>query len=101
MKAIQHELGEGNELAEELERIREKVRESSMPVHAAEEVEKQLRRPERMHPDSSETATLRNYIEWLVDLPWGKETKDNLELKAAKKILDEDHFGLDRIKERI
>src|SRR5437867_1782014 len=101
MKAIQHELGEGNELAEEIERIRQKVIESSMPVYAAEEVEKQLKRLERMHPDSSETATLRNYIEWLSDLPWGKETKDVLDLKAAKTILDHDHFGLDKIKERI
>jgi ATP-dependent Lon protease len=101
MKAIQHELGEGNELAEEIERIRRKIAESSMPVYAAEEVEKQLKRLERMHPDASETATLRNYVEWLVDLPWGKQTKDNLDLKAAKRILDEDHFGLDKIKERI
>jgi len=101
MKAIQHELGEGNELAEEIERIRRKIAESSMPVYAAEEVEKQLKRLERMHPDASETGTLRNYVEWLVDLPWGKETKDNLDLKAAKRILDEDHFGLDKIKERI
>jgi len=101
MKAIQHELGEGNELAEEIERIRQKITESGMPVYAAEEVEKQLRRLERMHPDASETATLRNYVEWLVDLPWSKETKDNLDLKAAKRILDEDHFGLDKIKERI
>jgi ATP-dependent Lon protease len=101
MKAIQHELGEGNELAEEIERIRLKVTESGMPVYAAEEVEKQLKRLERMHPDASETATLRNYVEWLVDLPWSKQTKDNLDLKAAKRILDEDHFGLDKIKERI
>jgi ATP-dependent Lon protease len=101
MKAIQHELGEGNELAEEIERIRQKIAASLMPVHAAEEVEKQVKRLERMHPDSSETATLRNYIEWLTDLPWGKETKDILDLKAAKEILDHDHFGLDKIKERI
>ena len=101
MKAIQHELGEGNELTEEIERIRRKIAESGMPVYAAEEVEKQLRRLERMHPDASETATLRTYVEWLVDLPWSKETKDNLDLKAAKRILDEDHFGLEKIKERI
>src|SRR5437867_194914 len=74
MKAIQHELGEGNELAEEIEAVRQKVRDSAMPVYAAEEVEKQLKRLERMHPDSSETATLRNYIEWLVDLPWATQT---------------------------
>src|SRR4029450_8113914 len=82
-------------------RIRLKVTESGMPVYAAEEVEKQLKRLERMHPDASETATLRNYVEWLVDLPWSKQTKDKPQLKAAKRILDEDHFGLDKIKERI
>src|SRR5437867_3247458 len=101
MKAIQHELGEGNELAEEIEQIREKVRSSSMPVYAAEEVDKQLKRLERMHPDASETATLRNYLDWLVGLPWGTCTPDSLDLKGAQRILDADHFGLDKIKERI
>ena len=101
MKAIQHELGEGNELAEEIEQIREKVRSSAMPVYAAEEVDKQLKRLERMHPDASETATLRNYLDWLVGLPWGTCTPDSLDLKGAQRILDADHFGLDKIKERI
>ena len=101
MKAIQHELGEGNELAEEIEGIREKVAGSLMPVYAVEEVEKQLKRLERMHPDASETATLRNYLDWLVGLPWGKQTQDNIDLIEARKILDADHFGLEKIKERI
>jgi ATP-dependent Lon protease len=101
MKAIQHELGEGNELAEEIDGIRQKIRSCGMPQHAADEAEKQLKRLERMHPDSSETATLRNYIDWLVDLPWSRTTEDNLDLKEAQRILDEDHFGLEKIKERI
>ncbi len=101
MKAIQQELGEGNELQEEIEQYREKVRESKMPDEAAEEVDRQIGRLERMHPDSAETATLRNYLDWMVDLPWAKSTKDNLNLKKAQKILDEDHYGLDKIKERI
>ena len=54
-----------------------------------------------MHPDAAETATLRNYLDWMIGLPWAKSTKDNLDLKKAQKILDEDHYGLEKIKERI
>ena len=72
-----------------------------MPKEVAEEAERQLGRLERMHPDAAETATLRNYLDWMVSLPWAKATKDNLDLKKAQKILDEDHYGLEKIKERI
>ena len=72
-----------------------------MPEDVAEEAERQLGRLERMHPDAAETATLRNYLDWMVQLPWSKATKDNLDLKKAQKILDEDHYGLEKIKERI
>ena len=101
MKAIQQELGEGNELQEEIELYRGKVRDSKMSEEAAEEVERQIGRLERMHPDAAETATLRSYLDWMVDLPWAKSTRDNLNLKKAQTILDEDHYGLDKIKERI
>jgi ATP-dependent Lon protease len=101
MKAIQSELGEGNELSEEIEQYRQKAREAQMPAHALEEMEKQLKKLERMHPDSAETATVRNYLDWLTGMPWGKETSDNLNLKKAKRILDDDHDGLDKVKERI
>ncbi|MFC2173491.1 endopeptidase La, partial [Acidobacteriota bacterium] len=101
LKAIQVELGEGNELAEEIAQVREKVAASKMPQYAKKEIEKQIKRLERMHPDSAETATLRNYLEIMTELPWGKKTRDNLDLKKAKNILDEDHYGLDKIKERI
>src|SRR5437867_4302962 len=101
MKAIQHELGEGNELADEIEQLRRRGSEANMPVHAKDELEKQLKRLERMHPDSAETATLRNYLDILVGLPWSKETKDNLDLRKARAILDEDHYGLEQIKERL
>src|SRR3989449_7356259 len=101
MKAIQHELGEGNELADEIEQLRRRGSEANMPVHAKDELEKQLKRLERMHPDSAETATLRNYLDILVGLPWSKETKDNLDLRQARGILDEDHYGLEKIKERL
>src|SRR2546428_715129 len=66
-----------------------------------EEVERQLKKLERMHPDSAETATLRNWLDWMVTLPWGKSTKDNLDLAEAQRILDEDHYGLEKVKERI
>src|SRR5262247_426670 len=101
MKAIQQELGEGNELQEEIEQYREKIKKAKMPKEVAEETERQLTRLERMHPDAAETATLRNYLDWMVSLPWSKSTKDNLDLKKAQKILDEDHYGLEKIKERI
>ena len=101
MKAIQQELGEGNELQEEIEVYRTKVKKAKMPKDVAEEAERQLGRLERMHPDAAETATLRNYLDWMVSLPWSKSTKDNLDLNKAQKILDEDHYGLEKIKERI
>jgi len=101
MKAIQQELGEGNELQEEIEQYREKLKKAKMPKEVSEEAERQLGRLERMHPDAAETATLRNYLDWMVSLPWTKSTKDNLDLKKAQKILDEDHYGLEKIKERI
>ena len=101
MKAIQQELGEGNELQEDIEQYRTKIKKAKMPTEVTEEAERQLGRLERMHPDAAETATLRNYLDWMVSLPWSKSTKDNLDLKKAQKILDEDHYGLDKIKERI
>ncbi len=101
LKAIQGELGEGNELAEEISQIREKAHKAKMPKPVQEEVDRQLKKLERMHPESAETATLRNWLDWMVTLPWGKATKDNLELDDAQKILDEDHYGLEKVKERI
>jgi ATP-dependent Lon protease len=101
LKAIQAELGEGNELFEEIEQYREKIETAGMPEHAKEEAQRQLKKLERMHPDTAETATLRNWLDIMTDLPWAKASKDNLDLKKAQKILDEDHFGLDRVKERI
>jgi ATP-dependent Lon protease len=101
MKAIQQELGEGNELQEEIEQYRHKIKKAKMPKDVAEEAERQVSRLERMHPDAAETATLRNYLDWMVSLPWSKATKDNLDLKKAQRILDEDHYGLEKIKDRI
>jgi ATP-dependent Lon protease len=101
MKAIQTELGEGNELAEEVQQFREKIETAKMPKPAEEETLRQLKKLERMHPDAAETATLRNWLEIMTDLPWSKSSKDNLDLHKAEKILNEDHFGLEKVKERI
>ena len=101
LKAIQSELGEGNELFEEVETYRNKILKIKMPENAEEEALRQLKKLERMHPDTAETATLRNWLDIMTDLPWSKQSKDNLNLKKAERILNEDHFGLERVKERI
>jgi ATP-dependent Lon protease len=101
MKAILAELGEGNELAEEIERYREKAADLGLPEAAQAELDRQLKRLERMHPDSAETATVRNYLDWIVGLPWAKRVKDSLDLEKARRILDEDHTGLEPVKDRI
>jgi ATP-dependent Lon protease len=101
LKAIQAELGEGNELYEEIEQYRDKILKVKMPENAEEESLRQLKKLERMHPDTAETATLRNWLDIMTDLPWSKASKDNLDLKKAERILDQDHYGLERVKERI
>ncbi|HEX8475494.1 MAG TPA: endopeptidase La [Pyrinomonadaceae bacterium] len=101
LKAIQSELGEGNELAEEIAQFREKIEAVKMPKAAEDEALRQLKKLERMHPDAAETATLRNWMEIMTDLPWSKSSKDNLDLQKAEQILDEDHYGLEKVKERI
>src|SRR5688572_14105918 len=101
MKAIQTELGEVNELAEEIAQFREKIEAAKMPKPAEEEALRQLKKLERMHPDAAETATLRNWMEIMTDLPWSKASVDNLDLHKAEKILNEDHYGLEKVKDRI
>ncbi len=101
MKAIQSELGEGEELTEEVENYRKKIEEKMMPDEAKEEVEKQIKRLERSHPDSAETSIIRTYLDWMTNLPWGVMSQDNHDLDNARTILDEDHYDLEKIKERI
>lgn len=101
LKAIQSELGEGNELFEEIEQYRDKILKVKMPEAAEEEALRQLKKLERMHPDTAETATLRNWLDIMTELPWSEQSVDNLDLSKAEKILDEDHYGLERVKERI
>jgi ATP-dependent Lon protease len=101
LKAIQQELGEGSELAEEIQAFRDKIAKLKVPTEPLTEIERNLKKLERMHPDSSETAVTRTYLEWMTEMPWGTITEDNLDLKEAKKILDEDHYGLEKIKDRL
>jgi ATP-dependent Lon protease len=101
MKAIQKELGDIDERSEEVNEYRNKIIEAKMPEKVKKEAEKQLKRLEKMHPDSAESATVRTYLDWLVELPWSKSTKDNLNIKSAKKVLNDDHFDLEKVKERI
>jgi ATP-dependent Lon protease len=101
LKQIQQELGEGDDRTEELNELKKQIEKAKMPTEVKREADKQLRRLEQMHPESSEASLVRTYLDWLVDLPWGIKTKDNLNLKKAKQVLDEDHYNLEKIKERI
>ncbi|NOR12521.1 MAG: endopeptidase La [Candidatus Aminicenantes bacterium] len=101
IKAIQKELGEDTEIQEEIRGFQDKLKKMKVAQEVREELEKQISRLSQMHPESAETAVVRNYLDWMFALPWNKTTKDNLDLKSAKGILDEDHYGLDKVKERI
>jgi ATP-dependent Lon protease len=101
LKAIQQELGEGEELTEEIANYRRLAEEKKMPEEALEEMERQIRRLERSHPESAETQIIRTYLDWLTALPWGTTSEDNLDLDNAQQVLDEDHYDLEKIKERI
>ncbi|MGD8250693.1 MAG: endopeptidase La [Desulfobacterales bacterium] len=101
VRAIHRELGEGDEKAQEIEEYRKRIKRAKMPKEALEEAARQLKRLDQMHPDSAEAAIVRNYLDWLVEMPWGKATKDVLDITNAKKILDREHYGLESIKDRI
>lgn len=101
LKAIKRELGEGADEQEELEELRKALKKAGLPTKIMKEAEKQLRRLESMHPDSSEATVIRTYLDWLAELPWKKVSKDRLDIKEAEKILNEDHYDLEKVKERI
>ncbi|MGE3758872.1 MAG: endopeptidase La, partial [Pseudobdellovibrionaceae bacterium] len=101
MRAIKNELGEADSKSEEIDELREKIRNSGMPEAVEIEALKQLSRLERMHPDASEASMVRTYLDCMVDLPWNKRTVDNLDLERAKRILDEDHYDLQKSKDRV
>jgi ATP-dependent Lon protease len=101
VRAIHKELGELDEKTQEVEQYKKKIKKAKMPKEAENEAQKQLRRLEQMHPESAESTIVRTYLDWLVDMPWSKSTKDVIDVKAAKKVLDKDHYGLSKIKDRI
>ena len=101
MKAVQKELGEIDETANELDELTEKVDKAGMSTEAKNKADSELKKLKMMSPMSSEATVVRNYIESLVDVPWKKKSRIALDLDRAEKILDEDHFGLEKVKERI
>jgi len=101
MKAVQKELGEIDETANELDELTAKIEKAGMPTEAKDKAESELKKLKMMSPMSSEATVVRNYIDCLVDVPWKKRSRIALDLDRAQKILDEDHFGLEKVKERI
>lgn len=98
----QYQAGRNNSpKKEEFSLLATQIEEKDLPDHVKKEATKQLNRLEKMHSESSESSMVRNYIDWLLELPWSKKTEDNLDLENAKKILDKDHYGLEKSKERI
>ncbi len=101
LKAIKSELGEIDEKGQEINELREKIKKAKMPADVEKEANKQLNRLEQMHPESAEATIVRTYLDWLVEIPWSVSTADNLDIKKAKQVLDEDHYDLEKVKERI
>ncbi len=101
LKAIQRELGETDDRGEELDELREQIDNAGMTAEALREVNREYERLRRMSPGAPEYTVARTYIDWMVALPWNAATEDNVSLAAVKQILDKDHYGLDKIKERI
>ena len=101
MEAIRRELGEGEDAAREVEEYRKKIEECGMTEEAREEALRELRRLERMPPQAAEYWVIKTYLDWLTSLPWDKETEDNLDIAYARRVLDEDHYDLEDVKERI
>jgi ATP-dependent Lon protease len=101
LKAIRKELGEESENMEEIGIYLKKLEEAHLPEAAQKETEKNIERLKKMHPESAESSVIRTYLDWMFDLPWSAASKDNLNLKRARAILNQDHFGLDKVKDRI
>jgi ATP-dependent Lon protease len=101
LKAIQKELGETDEITEEINNYMKKLKEIQMPDEPRKEVERNIDRLKKMHPESAESTVTRNHLDWIFELPWSVSTKDNLNLKRAKNTLNQDHYGLAKVKERI
>src|SRR5574337_518301 len=101
MKAVQKELGESDERSQEIEELRKKIEAAGMTEEARKEALRELDRLAKMPPAAAEYTVTRTYLDWLIALPWQKETPDQLDIAAARRILDEDHWGLEKVKDRI
>ncbi|HSD23725.1 MAG TPA: endopeptidase La [Solirubrobacterales bacterium] len=101
LKAIQEELGEGDEQQAEINELRERIEQAGLPEEAQKAADRELSRLEKLPPVAAEYGVIRTYLEWLVDLPWSKETEDNLDIAHAREVLDEDHYDLEEVKDRI
>jgi ATP-dependent Lon protease len=101
LRQIKHELGDSDVHGEEMEELRAKVTRAALPEEARVEAEKQVRRLDQMHAESAEAGVLRTYIEWLTELPWSVSSEETIDLETARKILDEDHYDLEQVKDRI
>lgn len=101
IRILQDELGEDEEISPEFQKLREKIKKAQMPKEVEEKAMEELNKLKKTPPMSPEATVIRNYLDWLIDVPWKKRTKDNLDLEHVKKILDEDHYGLEKPKERI
>ena len=101
MRAIQKELGEKDEFKNEIQELEEKIKQKKMSAEAKEKVEKELKKLKMMSPMSAEATVVRNYIDWIISLPWHEYTDDKLDIKEAEKILETDHYGLEKVKQRI
>ena len=101
MRAIQKELGEKDEFKNEIQEIEEKIKQKKLSAEARDKVEKELKKLKMMSPMSAEATVVRNYIDWILSLPWNEFTDDKLDIKEAEKVLEEDHHGLEKVKQRI
>lgn len=101
IRTIKHELGEQDGKQDEIDELRDKIEAANMPEETKKESLKQLNRLDRMHPDATEASIIRTYLDWVIEVPWSKQTTDNYDLIRAKEILDQDHYDLEKVKERI
>jgi len=101
MRAIQKELGEKDEFKNEIQEIEDKIKQKKLSAEAKEKVEKELKKLKMMSPMSAEATVVRNFIDWILSLPWNEFTDDKLDINEAERVLEEDHYGLEKVKERI
>src|SRR5690606_7012171 len=101
LKAIQNELGEGQQQSDEIDEYRERIEKAGLPKDAEEKALKELDRLSKMYSTSAESGVIRTYLDWILELPWNTKTEENLDLQNAERVLGEDHYGLDKVKERM